>query len=366
MDRLSSTPLAAMALLLTAAPASAQQPADPYAPAKAIVADVNRIVTPTGVQENLIVTLGGARQAINVRGADRANPLLIYVHGGPGAVEMPFAWSFQRPWEDFFTVVQWDQRGAGKSYALNDPRTIAPTMTLDRYRDDAIELIDYLKTRYGKRKVFLLGHSWGSAVGLSVAIKRPDLLYAYVGMGQAIDFRAGERMGMDWTIAQARKAGNAEAVKAIEALAPYPESGPFTIDKADGWRRYAIPYGSLMADRPDPTLYFQTPRLSPDYTPEDRKAWAAGSEFSTTTLWPRVADISFAQVRDMKLPVIMMLGRTDYTVPSPLAAQWMDRLEAPVKKTIWFEHSAHMPMVEEPGLVLQALINDVRPLADQE
>ena len=106
---------------------------------------------------------------------------------------MPFAWSFQRPWEDFFTVVQWDQRGAGKSYALNDPRMIAPTMTLDRYRDDAIELIDYLKARYGKRKVFLLGHSWGSAVGLSVAIKRPDLLHAYIGMGQAIDFRAGER-----------------------------------------------------------------------------------------------------------------------------------------------------------------------------
>ena len=109
---------AVLALSLLAPAVSAQQPADPYAPAKAIVADVNRIVTPNGVQESLVVTLGGARQAINVRGADRANPILLYVHGGPGAVEMPFAWSFQRPWEDFFTVVQWDQRGAGKSYAL--------------------------------------------------------------------------------------------------------------------------------------------------------------------------------------------------------------------------------------------------------
>ena len=122
---------ACLALFFITSPVSAQQPPDPYAPAKAIVADINRIVTPNGVQENLVVTLGGAQQAINVRGADRANPILLYVHGGPGAVEMPFAWSFQRPWEDFFTVVQWDQRGAGKSYALNDPKALAPTMTLD-------------------------------------------------------------------------------------------------------------------------------------------------------------------------------------------------------------------------------------------
>ena len=105
---------AVLALSLFGAPVSAQQPADPYAPAKAIVADVNRIVTPNGVQENLVVTLGGARQAINVRGADRNNPILVFVHGGPGAVEMPFAWAFQRPWEDVFTVVQYDQRGAGR------------------------------------------------------------------------------------------------------------------------------------------------------------------------------------------------------------------------------------------------------------
>lgn len=357
------TSLCLLALTASAtASAQAVAPADPYAPAKAIVADVNRIVTPDGIQESLTVMLGGVPQAINIRGANKANPILIYVHGGPGAVEMPFAWSFQRPWEDFFTVVQWDQRGAGKSYALSDPAKVAPTMTLDRYRDDAIELIDYLAKRFGQKKVFLLGHSWGSAVGLSVAIKRPDLLHAYIGMGQAIDFRAGERMGMAWTIDQARKRGDDSVVKAVQALAPYPDSGPFTIDQADGWRKYAIPYGSLMADRPDPTLYFQTPHLSPEYTAEDRKAWGEGSEFSTRTLWPRVADVSFADVREMRTPVIMLLGRTDYTVPSPLAADWMKRLKAPAKTTLWFEHSGHMPMVEEPGLVLKALLDHALPL----
>ena len=108
--------------------AQTPETADIYAPGRAIVADLDRIVTPNGVQETFEAVLGGARQVVNVRGADRGNPILIYIHGGPGAVEMPFGWAFQRPWEDFFTVVQWDQRGAGRSYPLNDPKTLAATL----------------------------------------------------------------------------------------------------------------------------------------------------------------------------------------------------------------------------------------------
>lgn len=352
---------------LAALPVSAQEAvADPYAEARAIIAGANRIVTPNGVQENLTVELGGIKQAVNVRGADRDNPILIYLHGGPGAVEMPFAWQFQRPWEDFFTVVQWDQRGAGKTYALNDPAEVAPTMTLEQFRADAIELIQYLAERYGKKKVFLLGHSWGSAVGLSVALERPDLLHAYVGMGQAIDVREAERIGMDWTRSRALEAGDMDAVRAIDALRPYPDSGLFTIDQADGWRKYAIRYGSLMKNQPDLTQYFRIPRLSPEYTAEDVKAWGKGSAYSTTQIWPRFADVSFSDDHRLEVPVVMLLGRHDITVPSQLAADWMEELDAPFKKTIWFENSAHMPMVEEPGLVIKTLIEDVLPLATQE
>lgn len=187
------------AALISTASASAQPQADPYVQGREIVRDIGRIVAPDGVQETFTANLGGARQVVNVRGADRLNPILLFIHGGPGAVEMPIAWSFQRPWEDFFTVVQWDQRGAGRSYPLNDPKAIAPTMTPDRYRDDAIELIELLQKRYGQRKVIVLGHSWGSTVGLAVAAKRPDLLHAYVGVGQIIDVRDNERVGLDWS-----------------------------------------------------------------------------------------------------------------------------------------------------------------------
>jgi len=329
-----------------------------------LIADIDRIVTPNGVQETFEATLGGARQVVNVRGADRSNPIIVFIHGGPGAVEIPIAWSFQRPWEDYFTVVQYDQRGAGKSYRLNDPEKLAPTLTFERYRDDAIELIELIRKRYGKRKVILLGHSWGSAVGLGVAAKRPDLLYAYVGVGQVIDWRENERVGMAWALDQARRRGNAQAIAEIEALKPYPDSGPFIIDKADSWRKWAIGWGSLAAYRSDADFYLHASRLSPEYTPDDLRAWDEGSAYTVKTLWPRLANLSFSKLHEVGVPVVMLIGRQDHTTTASLADAWMKNLRSK-KKMIWFEHSAHLPMIEEPGRFVDALVHDVRPLAGE-
>lgn len=351
-----------LALLVFACPAMAAT-VDPYAQARDVIADIDKVVTPNGIQETFEATLGGARQVVNVRGADRNNPLLVFIHGGPGAVEMPIAWSFQRPWEDFFTVVQYDQRGAGRSYRLNDPGKLKPTLTFERYRDDAIDLIELLRKRYGKQKVILLGHSWGSAVGLGVAAKRPDLLFAYVGVGQVIDWRGNERDGMAWTREEALRRGNADAIRELDALRPYPDAGPFTIDKADAWRKWAIGWGSLAAYRSDANFYLRAPRLSPEYTPEDLQAWDTGSAYTVTTLWPRLADLSFNTLHRLDVPVVMLIGRHDHTTSASLADAWMQRLQSP-KTTIWFEHSAHLPMIEEPGRFVDALVHDVRPLAE--
>jgi pimeloyl-ACP methyl ester carboxylesterase len=349
---------------LAAAARADTPPQDRYAPGREIVADIGRIVTPHGVQETFEVELGGTRQVVNVRGADRRNPLLLFIHGGPGAVEMPVAWSFQRPWEDFFTVVQWDQRGAGRSFPLNDPKTLAPTLTPARYRDDAIDLIEQLRRRYGKAKVFVLGHSWGSIVGLDVAAHRPDLLYAYIGMGQVIDFRANERAGYDWVLEQARRDRNATALAELEALRPYPGDGAFDIDKMTTQRKWSIHYGGLAAGREDANFYFRAPRLSPEYTPADIQAWDQGSAFTIATLFPHLANVSFAALRTLRVPVIMLLGRQDHTTPSALTAAWLDRLQAPRKTAVWLQHSAHLPMLEEPGRVLQALLVQALPLAE--
>jgi pimeloyl-ACP methyl ester carboxylesterase len=336
-------------------------PADPYAPARALVADLDRIVTPNGIQETFEAALGGARQVVNVRGADRDNPILIFVHGGPGAVEMPFAWAFQRPWEDFFTVVQYDQRGAGRSYLLEDPKTIAPTLMIERYRDDAIELIELLRKKYDKRKVFLLGHSWGSIVGLSVAAKRPDLLFAYIGMGQYIDPKGGERAGYDWTMAQAKADNNIQAVKELEALEPFP--GDFKTIDAE--RKWAVHYGGLFWRRQDGQFYFNLARISPDYSPADRKAWGDGSDFTIKIVAPLLAKATFLDLKKLECPVFMFEGRHDGLVPSAITAAWLERLSAPRKEIVWFENSAHMMMIEEPGRTLTALVEKVRPLTEK-
>lgn len=341
---------------------AAAEETDAWTPAREVMTGIQRIVAANGVQETLELTVGGVPQVVNVRGADRRNPLLLFVHGGPGAVEMPIAWTFQRPWEDMFTCVQWDQRGAGRTYRLSDPAAVAPTLTRERIRDDCIELIEQLLRRYDQRKIVLLGHSWGSAVGLSAAIARPDLLHAYVGVGQLIDARENERRGYAWTLAEARRRGDAAAVRELEALQPYPGEGPLSLDKVDVERRWNVRYGGLAWGRSDADFYFHAARLSPLYSPADRRAWNAGSALSMSRLWPALADLSLQNERSLAAPTFMFLGRHDWTTPSSVAAEWLNRLDAPAKAVAWFEHSAHLPFIEEPGRFFAALLRHVLPL----
>ena len=152
-------------------------------------------------------------------------------------------------------------------------------------------------------------------------------------------------------------------MRELEALAPYPGPGPFDLDKLTIERKWSVRYGALAAGRDNADFYFHSGRLSPEYTAADRKAWDDGSAFTMTTRFPQLADLSFAELRRVDTPVIMFLGRHDYTTPPQIAADWMERLQAPKKSVVWFEHSAHLPMVEEPGRVFAALLEHVLPLA---
>src|SRR5690606_17589118 len=219
------------------------------AAARAIIGDLARIVAPDGVQETFKLRIGGIEQWVYARGQARSNPVILFVHGGPASPMSAAMWMFQRPLEEYFTVVHWDQRGAGRTYLETEPDSIRDTLHIERYVDDTIELAQRVRERYEAGKLVLVGHSWGTGVGLKAALKRPELFHAYVGIGQVINTRDNERLSFQYGLAQAKKHGNAEAIRELESIAPYPGDEPITRDRIVIARKWPQFYGGLTAYR---------------------------------------------------------------------------------------------------------------------
>lgn len=339
--------------------ASAPEPVD----GRAIIADIGRINTPNGVEDSFAAKIGGVDQWLTIRGKDRDNPVIVLVHGGPGSAELAIGWTFQRGWEDYFTVVQWDQRGAGKTYAINDPDTVIPTLSADRMKDDVIEVVDLVRERLGKDKVILLGHSWGTIIGLRAAMERPDAIAAYVAHGQVINMQRNEEEGFRLAMEAAKADGNSEAIAALEALEPYP--GELTVERIGAQRTWSIHYGGLAAYRENAAPWFRAMRLSSEYDDSVLSTYDAGSLASITALMPELRAIDLDGITSSPVPVFLLHGRHDLTTPPSASMDWLDRLEAPVKANYWFEHSAHLAFMEEPGKVLMTLATCVRPYATE-
>jgi pimeloyl-ACP methyl ester carboxylesterase len=336
------------------------------AEATKIIADMRRIVTDEGIERLEKVRIGGIEQWVSIRGNDRRNPVLLMLHGGPGWVSMPSSWYFQRGWEEYFTVVQWDQRGAGKTYVENDPEAIAPTMTRERMVEDAVEMVAWLRREFGKDKVFVLGHSWGSYLGLELAQRKPQWLHAYIGMGQMTSAPESERRGWAWTLEQARRDGNDEAIAELESLAPYAQDdAPVSLADVMKQRKWLNFYGGMVHNRRGGEAEGAAIRLSPEYRDEDvRQVWAA-NDFSSGHLLAGVLALDMGRVQRLECPLLLLLGRHDHNVSSSLAAEWFERVQAPSKRLVWFEDSAHEVMSEEPGKTLLSLVRYARPIAER-
>lgn len=358
------------AVFMAVSPAAEAQSREPTAKAdfsretaQTILRDARRIQVPRGIEELKAVEIGGVRQWISVRGRDRRNPILLFIHGGPGTPEMPTSWSYQSPWEDYFTVVQWDQRGGGKTEASTGGAVAAPAVNVARMGSDGEEIVAYLRKTYGKAKIFVLGHSWGTVIGLSLAQRHPDWLHAYIGMGQVIYGPDNERLSYEFALRQARDRGNQQALKELEALAPYPgPPGSLSVAKIVTERKWVTQFGGLTWGRSDFDYEENLKRLSPEYTDADL---AADSGATLVQLLPELGGIDFRSVRSLKCPTFILAGRYDYQTPSAIAAEWLGNLDAPRKQIFWFEHSAHMIQQEQPGKLFIHLVRDIRPLAVQ-
>jgi pimeloyl-ACP methyl ester carboxylesterase len=360
--------VALVGLLAVVSSAANEQAPTPFSRAKAtlIIADARKIVTPNGIERLEKVRIGGIEQWVSIRGADKRNPVLLLIHGGPGYVSMPMSWWFTRGWEEYFTVVQWDQRGAGKTYFLNDPATIGPTMTLERMVADTEEMTTWIRKELGKQKVFVIGHSWGSYLGLELAKRHPEWLYAYIGVGQVTNGPESERRGWTFAIDSARQAGNSEAVHQLESISPYFSPGqPAPLKNIYTQRRWVDFYGGVMAHRRSNSGESDVALLSPDYTDDEIGHIWDGNDFSESYLLVKLLSLDLTEIKELRCPLIIFAGRYDFDVNAQVAAEWFAKVKAPSKRFVWFENSAHLPMTEEPGKFLMSLGSYALPLAEK-
>jgi proline iminopeptidase len=333
--------------------------------AAAIIANARKIVTPHGIERLEKVRIGGIDQWVSIRGSDTRNPVLLYVHGGPGYISMPMSW-WWHGWEDYFTVVNWDQRGAGKTYLLNDPAKVGPTITPERMIADTEEMTNWLRKTLGKKKIFLLGHSAGSYWGLEMALRHPDWLHAYIGVAQITNGPESERRGWQATLNAARRDGNAKAVRDLEAMAPYPPKGrPLTLEEIYAERKWLDYYGGVMAYRHGNDAEGDLADLSPDYTDAEIPLIWKGNRFTESHLLPWLLGQDLSGNLKFDCPIIIFAGRHDVDVNAALTREWFEKVQAPSKQFVRFEHSSHLPMTEEPGKFLVSLVRYARPIAER-
>jgi pimeloyl-ACP methyl ester carboxylesterase len=294
-----------------------------------------------GVAESDFVTLGGIPQWVEIRGADTANPALIALHGGPGMPETPLLRHFNGPVETAFTVVYWDQRGAGRSFSRAIP---AASMTIDRFVADLDELVDHVRRRLGKEKVAIFGHSWGSALGTLYVARHPDKVSAYIGTGQIGDLAASERASYDFVLAEAKRRGNARGIKDLTKLGPPPYTNQQMMVQRRWLGRFVGMFGRVPFSTALRILLF-APGSSPFILPKV----FGGMFFSLRTLWPQVTAINLETAApELKVPVWFLSGRYDHQVDAAVAEHYFNKLVAPKKQLVWFENSGHFAPFEEP------------------
>jgi pimeloyl-ACP methyl ester carboxylesterase len=318
-------------------------------------ARAERIMTPDGIQEAGFVRIGGVDQWVQIRGEHRSNPVLLFVHGGPGFAMSPLTPVF-RGWEKDFTVVQWDQRDAGRTFSRNGRQPLS----MDQVARDGLEVTDYARRRLGQPKIIVLGHSWGSAIALDMIHRRPELFSAYVGTGQMVDKAAQETDSYAMVLARARAAGDRVAVGELEHVGPPPYK---TLDQLLVQRKWLGAYDTpserdlfkVMA----PLLIFapgESLKAAYDYNAAPRIAQAAAYD-ENARFDARPFGLTYG------VPMFVFEGDQDVMTPFGPTRLWFDQIQAPQKAFVLLKGGGHDAVLTMPQAFLTELTTRVRPVA---
>jgi len=332
------------------------------------VAVERAIRSANGIESLAAARIGGIDQWISVRGEDVNNPILLFIHGGPGIPFIPLAGSFQRPWEKYFTVVQWDQRGAGKTYTSSSAVVQRRTMNVPQMEQDAVDVANYLRSRFHREKIFVVGHSWGSILGLWLAHEHPDLIYAYVGTGQVVNMEQNEKAAYQDALQEANARHDEQAIFALESIAPYPPASPnFEVTGIEhNWaeRLLGLPPGSR--NFTDVKRLLTDVVSAPEYSLADDYSFihTQTSFFSINILLPELMRVDLGKLGpDFGTAIFFFEGRHDPYCRPALVWDYAQTIKAPAKEFVWFEDSGHFPFFEEQQTFTDELVERVRPLA---
>jgi pimeloyl-ACP methyl ester carboxylesterase len=312
-----------------------------------------------GVAELQTVSLGGDNQWISIRTRDSSAPILLFLHGGPGDAAIPLTRVYLAGLEDHFIVVNWDQRGAGKSFSAGTPGK----MHVDQFVRDTAELSRLLLKRFHREKLYLLGHSWGTLLGVLVVTRYPELFYAYGGIGQFVEGKENETIGHRFALEIARENRNRLAQGELASMEDYPS--PLTsahwFEDLKTNRRWISYFGGALAHKTGFESLAGVYLGAPEYSLADIVNYMRGETESTRCLWPEI--MTYDLRRDaprFEIPVFLFVGRHDYTTPWELSEQYFNYLEAPQKRLYWFDRSAHCPNFEEPQAFSRAVLESFR------
>ena len=313
------------------------------------------ISTANGIDEGSYVTIGGIEQWITIRGEDRSNPVLLFLHGGPGDVTNPWSFAFFAPWQKYFTVVQWDQRGAGRTLRKTGP-AVASTMTVDRMTKDGIEVAEYLRKHLAKDKIIVVGHSFGTILELGMVRARPELFYAYVGTGQIADEIKNYSAAYDALLQKAQATGNQQAIDELKRVGPPPYTSGAGYGVQRKWSNkfegsYEFLYGTTGLALAAPGGSVQD--LNDDF---DGQILADVLVPQTKSLGPEGLGLEFS------VPMFVFQGEEDFTAPTALARQYVDSMKAPRKEFVPIP-GGHFAVFMHSDQFLRELVKRVRPLA---
>lgn len=296
----------------------------------------------TNIDEQRFVSIGGIEQWITIRGANRDNPVVLFVHGGPGNPLSPYATAIHGSWEKDFTLVQWDQRGAGRTFGRN-PRSVDTELTIEQMVSDGIEVAAYVTRYLHQKKVILLGGSWGSVLAVHMIKARPDLFHAYVGTGQVVE--SGENQAATYVkvMTLARAAGDVKTLATLEGLGTPPWTNPRNL----GVLRRVTRLYEKQAAVPAPSFWWVPAPLYA--TPEEQADYETGEEFSYLQFVGVKGKGMFSKVDLWKLgstfnvPVFLLHGEEDLVSVPEVAKRYYDSLSAPEKAFVLLPQTGHDP-----------------------